>query len=585
MEYSIPLFCSDDELARRCSVCRFNGDTCPGHRKQGIFLGGNEGLEITRLPGEPNGELEVSYTYQSDEPAHDAHFEYVPLDTRYASARVKRYVFDTIGKLADSYDKGRTSGSQDLRKTDLGSPKKHAEFVGDVAVMGEEEVATPVKDPAPANKDVPHETPAPTTTVPTKVTKKPIVKNPKKATDQQSTDAPATTNGTKTDSESCGENCDGEFPKEVTNNTLANNNITKKVVDHHAYYTSTFLDGEKEGRHYWVDLDKEKGVVVSEMLSKSHRRAATVRLKFDFPFYGHIVRNMTVATGGFIYTGDYIHSWLAATQYIAPLMANFDTGLSADSFVKYRDNGTAFTVEWDSVMLQDKKDAGQFTFQVTLHKNGDIVFVYREIPILVENIEDSQHPVKVGISDAYIIDKTVFYVRKKTIFEYHRVLFNRDDIKNWTAIYLKALPTCLDYKDCYSCLAHNTSFECKWCQEVNRCSSGFDRYYQDWFNNDCHNSYVSQSNKCSAISERNVSQPPSVEAHSKVDESKDARLGHFGMLSLFIVVLLVTSLGLWVYHAYRNPHTRSGQFLIRYRPSQWSLRRGEARYTAATIHM
>lgn len=59
-------------------------------------------------------------------------------------------------------------------------------------------------------------------------------------------------------------------------------------------------------------------------------------------------------------------------------------------------------------MLQDKKDAGQFTFQVTLHKNGDIVFVYREIPILVEHIEDSQHPVKVGISDAYIIDKTVF---------------------------------------------------------------------------------------------------------------------------------------------------------------------------------
>lgn len=65
----------------------------------------------------------------------------------------------------------------------------------------------------------------------------------------------------------------------------------------------------------------------------------TVKLSFDFPFYGHTIKNVTIATGGFLYTGDYIHSWLAATQYIAPLMANFDTSLSNDSFIKYVDNG------------------------------------------------------------------------------------------------------------------------------------------------------------------------------------------------------------------------------------------------------
>jgi hypothetical protein len=65
----------------------------------------------------------------------------------------------------------------------------------------------------------------------------------------------------------------------------------------------------------------------------------TIKLKFDFPFYGHKVRNITIATGGFLYTGEYVHSWLAATQYIAPLMANFDTTLSPKSFVKYADNG------------------------------------------------------------------------------------------------------------------------------------------------------------------------------------------------------------------------------------------------------
>lgn len=40
--------------------------------------------------------------------------------------------------------------------------------------------------------------------------------------------------------------------------------------------------------------------------------------------------------------GDYLHNWIAATQYVAPLMANFDTRLSSDSIIKYADNGKYF---------------------------------------------------------------------------------------------------------------------------------------------------------------------------------------------------------------------------------------------------
>jgi len=77
----------------------------------------------------------------------------------------------------------------------------------------------------------------------------------------------------------------------------------------------------------------------------------TVKLKFDFPFYGYNVRNITIATGGFLYTGDYVHSWLAATQYIAPLMANFDTRLSNASYVKYADNGESSESRLDSIFV------------------------------------------------------------------------------------------------------------------------------------------------------------------------------------------------------------------------------------------
>lgn len=70
--------------------------------------------------------------------------------------------------------------------------------------------------------------------------------------------------------------------------------------------------------------------------------------------------------------------------------------------------GSSFTVIWENVYLQDKQDVGKFTFSTTLHKNGDIVFTYFSVPILVNAIQDDKHPVKVGLSDAYIIDKVVY---------------------------------------------------------------------------------------------------------------------------------------------------------------------------------
>ena len=53
--------------------------------------------------------------------------------------------------------------------------------------------------------------------------------------------------------------------------------------------------------------------------------------------------------------------------------------------------------------------------------------------------------------------------------------------------------------------------------------------------------------------------------------------------SIFALAFVVF---IWILYAYMHPHTSSGQFLINYaRPSSWSFRRGEARYTAASIHM
>ena len=53
---------------------------------------------------------------------------------------------------------------------------------------------------------------------------------------------------------------------------------------------------------------------------------------------------------------------------------------------------------------------------MTIHVTGDIVFAYRDVPIAVDRILDVSHPVKVGLSDAYIVEKTVFCELKVVLY-------------------------------------------------------------------------------------------------------------------------------------------------------------------------
>lgn len=122
--------------------------------------------------------------------------------------------------------------------------------------------------------------------------------------------------------------------------------------------------------------------------------------------------------------------------------------------------GTSFTVLWENVRLQDFAAKGPFTFSTTLNKNGDIIFGYYSIPMQVDKIEDKKHPVKVGLSDAYISDKTIFFARRKTIYEYHRVTFSGFTITNNTLIILSALPTCISMPNCTACLELTTFKVC-----------------------------------------------------------------------------------------------------------------------------
>ncbi|XP_051958880.1 plexin domain-containing protein 1-like isoform X2 [Xyrauchen texanus] len=268
-------------------------------------------------------------------------------------------------------------------------------------------------------------------------------------------------------------------------------NMTRVVEDSQKYYSwHSFGPGDKRTQQLWVDLDSvhQGPVRVHGILSNTHRQASRVALTFDFPFYGHQVRQITIATGGFIFTGEITHRMLTATQYIAPLMANFDPSFSKNSTVRYLDNGDVFVVQWDKVRLKDREMEGAFTFQAVLHRNGTIVFGYKDVPVLVEKINSTEHPVKVGLSDAFMASLSSPQSpdnRRRTIYEYHRVEIDTTKIVSRSAFEFSPLPTCLQHTTCGQCIQSNVTTGCGWCNTLQRCSDGIDRYRQEWLDYSC----------------------------------------------------------------------------------------------------
>ncbi|XP_074244785.1 plexin domain-containing protein 1 isoform X1 [Saimiri boliviensis] len=268
-------------------------------------------------------------------------------------------------------------------------------------------------------------------------------------------------------------------------------NRTRVMEDNHSYYVSRLYGpSEPRSRELWVDVARanRSQAKIHTILSNTHRQASRVVLSFDFPFYGHPLRQITIATGGFIFMGDVIHRMLTATQYVAPLMANFNPGYSDNSTVVYFDNGTVFVVQWDHVYLQGWEDRGSFTFQAVLHHDGRIVFGYKEIPMSVREISSSQHPVKTGLSDAFMIlnpSPDVPESRRRSIFEYHRIELDPSKVTSMSAVEFTPLPTCLQHRSCDACMSSDLTFNCSWCHVLQRCSSGFDRYRQEWVDYGC----------------------------------------------------------------------------------------------------
>uniref|UniRef100_A0A3Q2PD48 Plexin domain-containing protein 1-like n=1 Tax=Fundulus heteroclitus TaxID=8078 RepID=A0A3Q2PD48_FUNHE len=118
----------------------------------------------------------------------------------------------------------------------------------------------------------------------------------------------------------------------------------------------------------------------------------------------------------------------------------------------------------------------------------DILLSVQQIPLSLAMIGSAEHPVKVGLSDAFMVTSSTSQSpdgAQQTIYEYHRVEIDMTKISNSSAVELTPLPTCLLYDSCELCLSSNQSFGCSWCNVLQRCSDGMDRHRQEWLDYSC----------------------------------------------------------------------------------------------------
>lgn len=143
--------------------------------------------------------------------------------------------------------------------------------------------------------------------------------------------------------------------------------------------------------------------------------------------------------------------------------------------------------------------------------------------------------------------------------------------------------------------------QCTWCPSMNRCSTGTDRKRQEWIQNGCERTQLRDEKTCPALgtkgnnyaSQQQVTASPTQNQNdeqsntvngdasrrngsNKSNDVKKAALAHIDnndeqqakhshasfALGILLPIVVVASLVLWVFYAYRNPHTKSGQLLI-----------------------
>ncbi|KAL5247760.1 hypothetical protein ACHWQZ_G019594 [Mnemiopsis leidyi] len=265
-----------------------------------------------------------------------------------------------------------------------------------------------------------------------------------------------------------------------------------KLVTVTVYQSSLTYYDTVEGEGEWVDLTD----AATELNFTARFDCQFVSLPFQFPYYSDKINRIGVTKLGFIYTGPYNNARLTELMHIAPLMNLYKLENGSVSYETFVDqSGTSFYVlQWSNVTVLDYSA----TFQLQLHQNGTIVFVYKNIS---EGLPE-RSVVSIVSSFPWITSENQS-PDEWTFFEYEEIKANKKHITNGTAISFNLRQNCLAATNCTSCLdiGKSTQFSCMWCDSLQRCSDTFDSRYAQW-NEKC-SKPTTLYKECPANQERN----------------------------------------------------------------------------------
>ncbi|CAB3383290.1 Hypothetical predicted protein [Cloeon dipterum] len=238
----------------------------------------------------------------------------------------------------------------------------------------------------------------------------------------------------------------------------------------------TFTQSEALVQFLWDDMDGN-----AETKYVPDYSPAVIGLPFDFNLFGQNIRKVEVMREGGIRSADPEPWWVAV-----PLKVG-EFGLTPCQ-IKFLFKGASLSIQWQ-YRPQESCNTGnsddELSYQLKIHANGSIDFVYKQIPF--GNLKDFQVQFpdvgsKFGVSYQYKVPASF-----DTFTLGLQLNVNETDIKDNTVVSVRPQPQCTTFRSLTSCMvgAKNANISCAWCSKAEICSSKRDFLREVWMENGC----------------------------------------------------------------------------------------------------
>ncbi|CAB3387143.1 Hypothetical predicted protein [Cloeon dipterum] len=234
------------------------------------------------------------------------------------------------------------------------------------------------------------------------------------------------------------------------------------VVRQHENFVRLFLPNDKQAADLlWVDLDKYEDTLALP-IDKYHVEKR--KLSFSFKFLGEEITEVEPKVAEGITTEN---------LYFSPLLIDLD---GRNGYIKILDDGSSLTVRLVNVRLRKQEFKNPFSYQVSIHADGRINFVYQKVPYDMQFLRANLKKFS-----------GMFGIGRKTMEEaggqlgMSHITYRFDmniksfQISNWTVISFVPDTYCSNLKTCYKCTGKTNqlnffpSYFCAWCPYLQKC--------------------------------------------------------------------------------------------------------------------